>query len=126
MGTLLEKIFTIIPFVEKNIVGYRVRKARKEQKITQMELAARLQISGIKIDRPAISKLESGRRPVSDIEIASGILNLPLKRTPRGTLLIKSSKEETPISFNISLFSSSVFEYISYHTSTPSHILSIL
>jgi len=70
-GTLLEKIFTIIPFVEKNIVGSRVSKARKEQKITQMELAARLQISGIKIDRPAISKLESGRRPVSDIEVAA-------------------------------------------------------
>ena len=70
-GTLLEKIFTIIPFVEKNIVGSRVCKARKEKRITQMELAARLQISGIKIERPAISKLEGGRRPVSDIEVAA-------------------------------------------------------
>jgi len=36
-----------------------------------MELAARLQVSGVKIDRPAISKLENGSRPVSDIEVAA-------------------------------------------------------
>lgn len=57
--------------VKKNIVGSRVLKARKQSKITQMELAARLQVLGIKIDRPAISKLESGIRPVSDIEVAA-------------------------------------------------------
>lgn len=55
----------------KNIVGLRVRKARKESKITQMELAAQMQLLGITIDRSAIAKIESGRRPVSDIEIAA-------------------------------------------------------
>ena len=55
----------------KNIVGSRVRMARKESKITQMELAAQLQLLGITIDRSGIAKLESGRRPASDIEIAA-------------------------------------------------------
>jgi len=71
----------IIWFVHrKNIVGVRVRKARKESKVTQSELAARLQVLGIKIDRPAISKLESGSRPVTDIEIAAiaKILRVPI------------------------------------------------
>ena len=64
----------------KNVVGFRVRKAREELKITQAELAARLQVSGIKIDRPAISKLETGNRPVTDIEIVAiaRILNVPI------------------------------------------------
>ena len=55
----------------KNIVGSRVREARKGSGITQIELAARLQIMGVTIDRSGIAKLESGRRPVSDIEVAA-------------------------------------------------------
>ena len=72
LGTLLDGISSIIQFVRrKNIVGPRVRKARKESRITQMELAARLQLLGITIDRSGIAKLETGRRPASDIEIAA-------------------------------------------------------
>ncbi len=55
----------------KNIIGSRVRQARKESRMTQMELAARLQLFGITIDRSGIAKLESGRRPASDIEVAA-------------------------------------------------------
>jgi len=64
----------------KNIVGSRVRRARKEAGITQMKLAAQLQLLGIKIDRSSIAKLESGIRPASDIEIAAiaRILNVPI------------------------------------------------
>ena len=45
-----------------------------------MELAARLQVLGIKIDRPAISKLERGERPVTDVEIATiaKVLKVPV------------------------------------------------
>lgn len=74
-------MFPRICFMQrKNIVGSRVRKARKESKITQMELAARLQVLGIKVDRPAISKLESGSRPVTDIEVdaIAKILKVPI------------------------------------------------
>jgi len=55
----------------KNIVGQRVRQARKEKGIIQMALAAKLQLLGVTIDRSGIAKLETGRRPVSDIEIAA-------------------------------------------------------
>lgn len=64
----------------KNIVGLRIRKARKEAQKTQTKLAAELQLLGIKIDRTSIAKLESGRRPVSDIEIIAiaQILNVSI------------------------------------------------
>ena len=55
----------------KNIVGPRIRQARKEKGVTQMGLAAKLQLLGVTIDRSGIAKLETGRRPVSDIEIAA-------------------------------------------------------
>ena len=55
----------------KNIIGSRVRKARRESRITQIELATQLQLMGVIIDRSGIAKLESGTRPASDIEIAA-------------------------------------------------------
>jgi transcriptional regulator with XRE-family HTH domain len=57
----------------KNIIGSRLKKARSSvtPKITQADLAARMQVLGIGIDRVAISKIESGSRPVSDIELVA-------------------------------------------------------
>jgi transcriptional regulator with XRE-family HTH domain len=59
--------------VERNIVGPRVRKARKIAKpqITQLDLVARLQSLGLSIDQSALSKIENGQRPVTDIEVAA-------------------------------------------------------
>jgi len=62
----------IILFVDKkNIVGARIRKARKAAKplITQNDLVARLQMQNMNIDQSGLSKLENGQRPVSDIEV---------------------------------------------------------
>ena len=58
---------------KKNLVGARVRQARREAKppITQAELVARLQVLGMKIDQSGLSKLEGGRRPVFDIEVVA-------------------------------------------------------
>jgi len=55
---------------KKNIVGARVHQARKAAKppITQVDLVARLQLLGMMIDQSGISKIESGSRPVSDVE----------------------------------------------------------
>ena len=55
----------------KNIIGRRVREARKKAKplITQLDLVARLQTEGLSVDQSALSKIESGLRPVSDIEV---------------------------------------------------------
>jgi transcriptional regulator with XRE-family HTH domain len=56
---------------KRNIAGSRVRRARKEAKppVTQNDLVARLQVLGMAVDQSAISKVESGRRPVLDFEV---------------------------------------------------------
>ncbi len=58
---------------KKNIVGDRVKSARKLAKpdITQLELVARLQVLGMKIDQSGVSKIESGKRPVLDYEVVA-------------------------------------------------------
>ncbi len=58
---------------DRNIVGARVRIARRAAKppIRQSDLVARLQTLGVPIDQSAVSKLESGRRPVSDKEVVA-------------------------------------------------------
>ena len=57
----------------KNVVGPRIRAARYQgmRKVTQQELAARLQTLGLDLDRSAISKIENGNRPVTDIELVA-------------------------------------------------------
>ena len=57
----------------RNIVGTRIRQARKATKpaITQADLVARLQLLGIVIDQSGLSKIESRCRPVSDIEVVA-------------------------------------------------------
>jgi len=56
--------------VRRNIIGERVRLARERAKplITQTDLAARLQIEGLRLERVAISKIETGYREVTDVE----------------------------------------------------------
>ena len=57
---------------KKNIIGIRIRKARRESKppVTQSDLVARLQLNGIKdIDQPIISRIEKGERLVTDYEL---------------------------------------------------------
>ena len=57
----------------RNIVGQRVREARRNAKprITQEELIARLQVLGITIDQSTLSKIENNQRPVTDIEVVA-------------------------------------------------------
>ena len=57
----------------KNIVGVRVREARKATRplITQTDLIARLQVLDMVIDQPGLSKIENGQRPVTDIEVVA-------------------------------------------------------
>ena len=54
----------------RNVIGERVRLAREKAKplITQADLAARLQIKGLRLERVAISKIETGYREVTDVE----------------------------------------------------------
>lgn len=68
------RISVIISSVEtRNIVGSRVRQARRAAKprITQRDLMARLQVLGMVIDQSGLSKIENRQRPVSDIEVVA-------------------------------------------------------
>ncbi len=73
MRILSANIFITISLVTKNIVGSRVRQARKKAKprITQLDLVARLQLEGLSIDQSGLSKLENAQRPVTDIEVVA-------------------------------------------------------
>ena len=63
---------------KKNICGKRVKEARKKLGLSQDDLAARLQVSGVIIERNSISRIESGARFVADYELLalSNILKL--------------------------------------------------
>ena len=54
---------------KKNICGPRIKEARKMRKITQTELAAKMQIHGIILDQFSISHIEAGTRFITDYEI---------------------------------------------------------
>lgn len=52
-----------------NIAGKNIKKIRKDKKITQEDLCARMQVMGYQISRSDISKLENGKRFISDFEV---------------------------------------------------------
>ena len=52
-----------------NICGKNVAEFRKALKISQRELADRMQLVGIDVDKNAIQRIECGKRFVTDIEI---------------------------------------------------------
>lgn len=54
---------------KKNMCGDRIRQARCIRKISQADLAARLQVNGIIIERDSISRMEIGTRFVADYEL---------------------------------------------------------
>ena len=54
---------------DRNMIGKRVTEKRKEHKMTQAELLAKLQLEGVSISSPALSLLEGQKRPVSDFEL---------------------------------------------------------
>ena len=56
---------------KKNICGKRVKEARQKIGLTQMDLAARLQVSGVIIERDSVSRIEIGTRFVADYEIVA-------------------------------------------------------
>lgn len=53
----------------KNVLGHRIRYYRKKKGLTQESLLARLQLQGLNIDRPMISRIENQTRDLCDFEI---------------------------------------------------------
>ncbi|MBQ7101910.1 MAG: helix-turn-helix transcriptional regulator [Clostridia bacterium] len=52
-----------------NVCGKNIARLRLEIKISQRELADRMQLVGIDVDKNAIQRIECGKRFVTDIEI---------------------------------------------------------
>lgn len=54
---------------KKNVSGERIKEARKRLNLSQDNLAARLQVEGVIIERDSISRIEIGTRFVADYEL---------------------------------------------------------
>ena len=61
-----------------NFCGKNIAQFRKALNISQRELADRLQLAGLDIDKNAVQRIECGKRFVTDIEIVyiSKVLNV--------------------------------------------------
>ena len=54
-----------------NICGQMISELRRKLDISQRELAEKLQLNGLDIDKNAIQRIEAGKRFVTDIEIVA-------------------------------------------------------
>lgn len=54
---------------KKNISGERIREARLKRRLSQCDLAAKMQVEGIVIERDSISRIEIGTRFIPDYEL---------------------------------------------------------
>lgn len=54
---------------KKNLCGDRIREARLKQRLSQSDLAARIQVEGVTLERDSISRIEIGTRFVTDYEL---------------------------------------------------------
>lgn len=52
-----------------NACGAKVAFFRKQMKISQRELADRLQLIGLDVDKNAVQRIEAGKRFVTDIDL---------------------------------------------------------
>ena len=54
---------------KKNVSWDRIREARLKRRLTQEDLAAKLQIEGVIMERDSVSRMEIGTRFVTDYEL---------------------------------------------------------
>lgn len=52
-----------------NVCGKNIAAFRKNLQISQRELADRLQLAGLDVDKNAVQRIECGKRFVTDIEL---------------------------------------------------------
>ena len=64
----------------KNISGKKLRELRLKYKLTQQQLAEKMQLQGIDVSLKEISKIENNSRLVRDLEVLafSKIFNVPV------------------------------------------------
>lgn len=66
---------------KENVSGDRIREARLKRRLTQEDLAAKLQIEGVIMERDSVSRMEIGTRFVTDYElmVLSKVLGVSLQ-----------------------------------------------
>ena len=71
----------IIDGNQMNMVGFNIRKYRKLRKMSQKELAEKLELMAIYVCRGSISRIEDKSRTVTDIELygIAKVLNVEIK-----------------------------------------------
>ena len=70
----------IIDTENVNIIGSKIKSAREKAGLTQKQFSEKLELEAVYTCRGSISRIENGRRAVTDIEIdaISKILNVSL------------------------------------------------
>lgn len=54
---------------EKNLIGQRIIELRKQHNLSQRDLAHKLQLAGYDMDKNVITRIETNKRYVTDIEL---------------------------------------------------------
>lgn len=57
--------------ISKNIIGENIKRLRKSAKLTQKELAEKLQLEGYEFSDLTILRIEQGKRFVPDYEVVA-------------------------------------------------------
>ncbi|MGN1442437.1 MAG: helix-turn-helix domain-containing protein [Acutalibacteraceae bacterium] len=70
----------IIDTEDLNIIGGRIKEARIRAGLTQKQLSEKLELLAVYTCRGSVSRIENGRRAITDIEIdaISKVLNVSL------------------------------------------------
>ena len=53
----------------KNVSGEKIRQMRNIKRMSQSDLAAKMQVEGVMLERDSISRIEGGERFVADYEL---------------------------------------------------------
>ena len=80
---------------KKNISGNRIREVRLRRRLTQEELAAKMQLEGVQLERDSVSRIEIGTRFVSDYELLvfAEVLGVPANWLLRGEEALDAGAE---------------------------------
>ena len=62
----------ILFYEDRNMVYRNIRRLRKKKRLSQTDLAAKMQVMNVNIDQQMISKIERNRRFVTDFELEIG------------------------------------------------------
>nr|WP_122013099.1 helix-turn-helix transcriptional regulator [Maliibacterium massiliense] len=61
---------------QKNLIGPRLKALRVAAKLSQRALAQRLQLAGMDMDKNVITRIETNKRYVTDIEVLALALHV--------------------------------------------------